>query len=316
MRITGQLIDAATGAHLWADRFDGGLEDIFDLQDQVTASIVGAIAPKLEQAEIERAKRKPTESLDAYDYFLRGMAAAHQPARNAQEEAMRLFYRAIELDPEFAAAHAMAAFSFIWRITNGWTTDRAQEVAETERLARRAVELGRDDAVALSRSGHALAYVVGDLEGGAALIDLALQLNPNHAIAWNASGWVRAYLGETEAAIEHFTHAMRLSPVDPEVNRMQAGMATAHLVAGRHEEAASWAQKALREQPTYPTALRLAAASNALADRPQEARQAVERLRQVDPTLSLSTLAERVPLRKPEHLARYVEGMRKAGLPE
>jgi tetratricopeptide (TPR) repeat protein len=210
----------------------------------------------------------------------------------------------------------MAAFNFIWRVTNGWATDRPQEVAETERLAWRAVELGRDDAVALSRSGHALAYVVGDLEGGAALIDLALQLNPNYAIAWNASGWVRAYLGETEAAIEHFKHAMRLSPVDPEVNRMQAGMATAHLVAGRHEEAASWAQKALREQPTYPTALRLAAASYALADRPQEASQAVARLRQIDPTLRLSTLAERVPLRKPEHLGRYVEGLRKAGLPE
>jgi TolB-like protein/Flp pilus assembly protein TadD len=314
VRITGQLIDTATGAHLWAERFDGNLDDVFDLQDQVTASVVGVIAPKLEQAEIERAKRKPTGSLDAYDYFLRGMAAAHQPARSAQDEAMRMFYRAIELDPDFAAAHAMAAFSFIWRVTNGWTTDRASEVAETERLARRAVELGRDDAVALSRSGHALAYVVGDLEGGAGLTDLALKLNPNFAIAWNSSGWVRAYLGETEVAIEHFAHAMRLSPVDPEVNRMQAGMATAHLVAGRYEEAAFWAQKALREQPTYPTALRLAAASAALAGRPEEARQIVERLRQVDPTISLSTLADRVPLRNPEHLSRYVEGLRRAGL--
>src|SRR6266704_6390613 len=104
VRITGQLIDASTAAHLWADRFDGGLEDIFDLQDQVTASVVGAIAPKLEQAEIERAKRKPTESLDAYDYFLRGMAGVHRSTREANNEALRLFYRAIELDPDFASA--------------------------------------------------------------------------------------------------------------------------------------------------------------------------------------------------------------------
>ena len=125
MRITGQLIDASTGAHLWADRFDGELEDIFDLQDQVTASVVGAIAPKLEQAEIERAKRKPTESLDAYDYFLRGMAAFHQCTREANDEALALFYRAIELDPNFASAYGMAARCYLQRKGFGWVTDRA-----------------------------------------------------------------------------------------------------------------------------------------------------------------------------------------------
>ena len=181
VRITGQLIDASTGAHLWADRFDGALEDIFDLQDQVTASVVGAIAPKLEQAEIERAKRKPTESLDAYDYYLRGMASFHQGTREANDEALPLFYRAIELDPDFASAYGMAAWCYAQRKMNGWVTDRAQEIAETARLARRAAELGKDDAVALCAGGFALAYVVGDLDDGGAMIDRALVLNPNLA---------------------------------------------------------------------------------------------------------------------------------------
>jgi TolB-like protein len=200
VRITGQLVDTATGAHLWADRFDGGLEDIFDLQDQVTASVVSAIAPKLEQAEIERAKRKPTESLDSYDYFLRGMASVYQWTRDDISEALKLFYRAIELDPNFATAHGMAAWCYLWRTAHGWTTDREQEIAETRRLARRVAESGRDDAVALAFGGLALAYVAGDLEGGRALINRALILNPNLTTAWYASGWVNSFLGETDVA--------------------------------------------------------------------------------------------------------------------
>jgi adenylate cyclase len=202
VRITGQLIDAPTGVHLWADRFEGGLEDVFDLQDQVTSSVVGAVAPKLEQAEIERAKRKPTESLDAYDYFLRGMAGIHQSSGEANTEALQMFYRAIELDPSFASAYGMAARCYSQRKSAGWVTDwRGQEVAETARLARRAAELGRDDAVALCMAGIALAFVVGDLDEGVALIDRALLLNPNLAWAWLFSGWVRVWLGEPEVAM-------------------------------------------------------------------------------------------------------------------
>ncbi|HJX20872.1 MAG TPA: winged helix-turn-helix domain-containing protein, partial [Steroidobacteraceae bacterium] len=184
VRITAQLIDASTGAHLWADHFDGDLEDIFDLQDQVTASVVGAIAPKLVQAEIERAKRKPTESLDAYDYFLRGMASTHRMTREATSEALELFARAIELDPDFASPCGVAAFCYVVRKINGWTTDRSHEIAEAARLAWRAAELGKDDAVALAFGGLALGYVAGDLEGAIALIDRALVLNPNLAVGW------------------------------------------------------------------------------------------------------------------------------------
>jgi adenylate cyclase len=182
VRITGQLVDTATGAHLWADRFDGGLGDIFDLQDQVTESVVGAIAPALEKAEIERARRKPTESLDAYALYLRGLAAFYQFGnRQANEEALRLFNSAIELDPDFASAYGRATSCYVWAKTNGWISDTANEIAEVKRLAHRAVELGKDDAIALAASGHALAYVVRDLEVGAALIDRALVLNSNLA---------------------------------------------------------------------------------------------------------------------------------------
>jgi TolB-like protein len=224
VRITGQLVDTATGAHLWADRFDGGLGDIFDLQDQVTESVVGAIAPAVEKAEIERAKRKPTESLDAYALYLRGLARFYQFAsRQANDEALRLFNSAIELDPDFASAYGRAASCYAYAKGNGWISVTANEIAEVTRLAQRAVELGKDDAIALAASGWALAYVVRDLEAGAALIDRALVLNSNLAEAWFYGGWVKNWLGEPEAAIERFARAMRLSPLDPRVTAARAG---------------------------------------------------------------------------------------------
>jgi TolB-like protein len=316
VRITGQLVDALTGAHLWADRFEGGLEDIFDLQDNVTANVVGAIAPKLEQAEIERAKRKPTESLDAYDYFLRGMASLHQWTRESISEALSLFYRAIELDPNFASAYGMAAWGYVVRKNTGWMTDRKQETAELERLATQAARLGKEDAVALYTGGYALAQVDGQLDASAALLDRSLGLNPNLATAWFLSGWVRIYRGEPEMAIEHMARAMRLNPRDPLLVGMQNGTAAAHFLAGRYDEASSWAEKALREHPKHNPAMRMAAASHALAGRLAEAQEAMARMRRRDPALRVSNLADHVPFRRPEDLARYEEGLRKAGLPE
>jgi tetratricopeptide (TPR) repeat protein len=191
VRIMGQLIDTSTSAHLWADRFDGAIDDIFDLQTQVTARVVGAIAPTLEQAEIERAKRKRTESLDAYDYYLRGKAAVHLWTREGNGEALAHFQRAIELDSGFAAAYGMAARCYSQKKLNAWVTDCARETAEADRFARRAVALGKYDAVALATAGMALAYVVGDLDEGAAFIDQALVLNPNLAWARLFSGYVK-----------------------------------------------------------------------------------------------------------------------------
>jgi len=318
VRITGQLIDVSTGAHLWAERFDGGLKDVFELQDQVSTSVVGAIAPKLEQAEIDRAKRKPTESLDAYDCFLRGIAKFHRFAsREANAEALGLFNRAIELDPDFASAYAMAADCYVIRKSSVWRFDPANEAAETARLARHAVELGKDDAVALAASGLALAFVVRDLDAGPTFIDRALELNPNLAMAWFFGGWVKIWLGEQDAAIERFTRAMRLSPLDPYVPRMQNGTAHAHFFAGRYEEASSWAAMVLRERPDFHDGLRIAAASNALADRPEPAQKAVARLRRLDPALRVSNLGNiQGPYRRPQDIARYEDGLRKAGLPD
>src|SRR5437016_1414404 len=259
VRITGQLVDTATGAHLWAERVEGGLGDIFDLQDQVTESVVGAIAPAMEKAEIERARRKPTDSLDAYALYLRGLPRFYQfTSRQANDEALRLFNSAIELDPDFASAYGRAATCCVAAKTNGWFSDTANEGAEVTRLAQRAVGLGKDDAFALAASGFALAYVVRDLGVGAALIDRALVLNSNLAGAWSFGGWVKIWLGEPEAAIERFARAMRLSPLDPFLPGMRAGTAYAHFFLGRYGEAASWAAMALQNSPDFQTGLRIA----------------------------------------------------------
>jgi adenylate cyclase len=317
VRITGQLVDTATGAHLWADRFDGGLGDVFDLQDRVTESVVGAIAPALEKAEIERARRKPTESLDAYALYLRGLARVYQfTSRQANEEALCLFNSAIELDPDFASAYGRAAFCYVKARANGWISITPSEIAEVTRLTQRAVELGKDDAVALATSGWALAYVVRDLEVGAGLVDRALVLNSNLAEAWSFGGWVKNWLGEPEAAIERFAHAMRLSPLDPSL-RIPSGTAHAHFFLGRYDEAASWAAMALQDNPDYQPGLRIAAASNAMAGRPEQAYKAVARLRLLNPTLRVSILKDVLgPFRRAEDLLRYEEGLRQAGLPE
>jgi tetratricopeptide (TPR) repeat protein len=314
MRITGQLIDATTGAHIWADRFEGTLENVFDLQDQMTESIAGAIAPQLERAEIERAAHRPSE--DAYDYYLRGMARFHRATREAIDEALPCFHKAIELDPEFAAACGMAAWCVFWRKLNGWMSDRAKEIAEGARLARRAVELGKNDAVALTRGGHALGHFGGELNGCIALVDKALVLNPNLAAAWYLGAFQRIARGEPDVAIERFQHAMRLSPLDPEMARMQTGMALAHMLAGRFDMALSWAEKALRELPDFALATAVIATSQALAGQMESAQRAARHLHQLNPELRPSNLQEWIPFRRPQDLDLFADGLRKAGLPE
>jgi TolB-like protein len=316
VRITAQLIDTTTEAHLWANRFDGALEDVFDLQDQVTSSVVGAIGPKLEQVEIERAKRKPTESLDAYDYYLRGMDSLYQWTREGMNDALALFHKATEIDPDFAAAYGMAAYCYVQRQSYGWFTDWAQEVAESGRLARRAAELGKEDAIALSRAAHVIASVVGDVESGAALIDEALALNPNLCVGWYVAGWIKTFLGEPEVAIEHLARALRLSPFDPLIYRVHAGIAYAHFFAGRHEEASAWAERAVRANPDYLTGLRGAAVSHAMAGRLDRARKLLAHMRELAPALRVSKLPDLLPFRRPADFAKWERALRMAGLPE
>jgi tetratricopeptide (TPR) repeat protein len=243
------------------------------------------------------------------------VASAIAYTRDGDNEASRLFYRAIEIDPNFAVAYGWASWIFVNRKTNGWMTDRAREIAETVRLARRAVELGNDDAAALAWGGFALAYVGYELDDGIAFLDRALALNPNLAAAWYVSGWLSVYSGATEEAIDRFARAIRLSPVDPLIFRMHAGTAYAHFFAGRYEEASIWAEKAVRARPTWLTAVRGAAATHALAGRLDEARKFMARMRELDPALRISNLKELLPLRREEDFARWADALQLAGLP-
>jgi adenylate cyclase len=317
VRIKAQLIDTSVGTHLWADRFDGSLEDIFELQDQVTASVVGAIGPKLEQAEIERAKRKPTESLDAYDYFLRGLSRFHSYTREGNEDAIALFSKAIDLDPNYAAAYGMAAYCRHRRRVWGWTRDRARAVQELEALARQAAKLGKDDPVALSTAGWVVAFDLRDVEHGAALIDRARTLNPSEATAWWMSSFVHVWLGETDVAIEHARRAMRLSPFDPLMHQMHCAMSFAYFGSGHYEEAAGWALRALQVEPDYQPALRTGAAALGLLGRLEEASRLLVHLRELFPQCTILVLKDLLPAyKRADHLAALYEGLRKAGMPD
>ena len=313
--MTAQLIDANAGGHLWADRFDGPLDDIFGLQDQVTAGVVGAISPRLQQAEIDRAGRKPTEDLQAYDYYLRGVASLRRSGGTG-DEALNLFRTAISLDPSFASAYGMAAECYSLRKQSSRIADYEREVAEAEWLVRQVEEVGRDDAVALAGAGHVLAYVVGDAEGGAALLDRALALNPNYASAWVNSGWTLVWLGDSDKAIERIMEAMRLSPLDPSLSHTLAGMAHAHFHAGRYGEAVDWGEKALRERPDNASAARIVAAANALAGRMGQAQIAMRRVRELAPALRVSNLRATLGPYTSDRYARYEKALRLAGLPE
>jgi TolB-like protein/class 3 adenylate cyclase/Flp pilus assembly protein TadD len=314
VRITGQLVDAATGAHLWADRFDSQLEDIFDLQDRVTSSVIGAISPHLERAEITRAQRKPTESLHAYDYYLRAVAGLYRFTREENIEALKLSKIARGIDSEFAAAYALGARCYVQRRAFGWSTDASQERVETRRLARRAVELDKDDPSVLAMAGYALC-AVREVEEGAALLARSKHLDPNLAIAQKWSGWAHLWLGDVDAAIEQFKIGLRLNPLDPRNYHAQTGLAVAHFVAGRNEDASSWATAAIRLQSKFVPAQFILAACHAMSGQVQEAREVCARAMQLDPNLNISGVKD-WPYRRPEDIEKFVQALRIAGMPE
>lgn len=316
VRITGQLVDATSGMHLWGERFEGAYDDIFDLQDQFAASVAGAVAPQLEFAEMERSRQKPTDRLDAYDYYLRGLARFHQATKPAIDEALRHFYRSIEIDPDFASAYGMAAGCFYWLKMNRWLTDRKTDGLEAARLSSQAVRLGRNDAIALTRGGHAWPHFGGDLEACRAYVDRALALNPNLATAWYLAGYQRVSMGEHDDAILHFMRAMRLSPLDPETFQMWTGIAMSHMYSGRYDEALVCLERASREEPDILRVAAFRAAANALAGKLTKARQAMDDVRRLDPTLRIGILDDWLLVRRPQDFARAVEGLRLAGLPE
>jgi TolB-like protein len=314
VRIIVQLIACETESHLWAERYDGDLADIFDLQDKVTMDVVGAITPKLEQAEIARTRRKPTNRMDAYEIHLRAMACFYSGTLENLKEAQKFCSRAMELDPDFALPLAMAAFLPSVLVSRGLTLDRGT-IAEVS-LARRAVELEHDDPVVLCLAAWAQALTLRDLDTASDLVERALVLNPNLALARQFSGWVQMWLGRPDVGKERFAQAMRLSPLDLHMPRMQTGAAHAQFMAGSYDEAMALARRALLHWQASPP-YRIAAASGALAGQLQEARRYMGRFLELDPGRRLSNLLEVMgPYRRPEDLSRYKEGLRLAGLPE
>ena len=315
LRVTGQLIDASTEKHIWADKFDSDLQDMFDLQDRLTSSVIGAISPQLERAEIERARRKPTESLEAYDYYLRSKFNIYQWTREGSGEALRMSKLAISLDPTFAVVYASAANIFGQKKAFGWTKDAAMERTESRRLAEHAMQLDQDDPLVLAHAAQVYSYLLEEPETGSAFAARAVALDPNLAMARLWAGWAQIYLGNHDEAIEQFSAAIRLSPIDPHLFLPQTGMAFAHFFAGRYEEGLSWALNAIQRQPNFPGAQRISMANLAMAGRVADARRACDAILRTDTALRISAI-KATPFRRLQDVERLEQAWRIAGVPQ
>jgi tetratricopeptide (TPR) repeat protein len=316
VRITGQLVDSLSGAHLWADRFDGAVEDVFDLQDRITVAVAGVLPTAIQQAEIDRVTARKTSSPGAYDSYLLGMKNFYQSARPALDAALKHFYRAIELDAEYVEPHAWASILYTRRKQAQWMGDMQAECEEGVRLGRRAVELRPDNSLALGAAGFALAYLTGETAAGLDFIDRSLALNPNDALTWHGSGWARCYNGDYDVAIEHIGRAERLSPVDPQKWQFNLAKCLAHFGAGRYEMAVELARTVIQRHPNEPAGYIHLARSAALAGQLEEARRAMVRALELNPALSLRRDALVPVVRQDETRDRLIKAYRLAGMPE
>jgi adenylate cyclase len=318
LRIAAQLIDAASGAHIWADRFDGALEDVFEFQDQVTEKVVGAIAPRVERAEIVRARRRPPSNTDAYDCYLRGLTCLSPMTADGLEQALGLFTKASALDPDYASAYGMAMYCHAHRfdLLLAEADDIAHRRSEISRLWPIVARVGQDDGVALGEAAWAVAYLLRDLSSARQLIDRALELNPNLASAWANSGWINIWQGHPDLAIEHIDRAERLDPGSLRLTSF-AAMAHARFFLGEYEKALGLAEGILRHSPDAHVCLRIGAASAAIAGRFDTAHRLAARLQVIDPAFGVSRLSEYLgPYQKSAFVEKYAEGLRLAGLPE
>jgi TolB-like protein/class 3 adenylate cyclase/tetratricopeptide (TPR) repeat protein len=317
VRITGQLIDAQNGTHLWAHRFDGGLEDVFQLQDDVTSSVVSAIGPTIERAEIDRSASRPTEILLAYDQYLRGLSSFYKLSKEASETALTHFQAAAGSDPNYARAFVMSAICHSVRRVMAWSVDLDREKVQAEEWTRRALQLDPRDPFVLARAACVLSYVVRNIEEASTLADRAIELDPNDAYAWTWSGWTRDWLGDQDEALRRFEYAIRLNPRDPQIGVTYNGMATAQFRLKRFAEAEKWARKALQELPDYQAALRALIASQALGGHVDQAKETLARYLRVDPKARVSTMRERFfPWLLAEAAEQHLDGFRIAGMPE
>ena len=312
VRITGQLIDAVTGAHIWADRFERDLTDVFALQDEVTIAVVSAIQPKILQTEIAMATRRP-ENLTAYDFYLRAMPQFYLMTREGVAEAIRLAHRALELDPRFGSVAALAGHCHAQNVTLGYAKDPQFDRKEAVRLAHLALSIDDSDPDTLARAAVISAWMVGDSEVEIEMADRAVALNPNSSLAWNCRGWVYNTAGLPEEAIRSFERAVRMSPVDPRLWSTLLGIGVALIELRRFDEAIVAGKKAQRQNPSYSVVYRCLASAFAHLGRDAEAHDAAARLLEIDPAFTVSAFNARA---RQSNLKLFIEGLRKAGLPE
>jgi len=306
VRITTQLIEAASGAHLWADRFDGALEDIFDLQDEVASSVAGVIEPALQAAETRRSADRPTSDLGAYDLYLRAYAMVFSSARH-YPEALRLMEQAIARDPRYGPALARAAVCCMRLLLDGRSEDPEADRRKGIDFAKRALEVAGDDPGVLADAATALGYFGEDIGAMMALVDRALTLNPSFARGWQVSGNLRLRAGQPDLALEHVEAALRLSP------RARVGVSLltiggAHFFSLRFDLAVPKLLLAIQENPTFPEPYRYLAACYAHMGRLKDAREIIERLRAVAPIV----IPDVDYLRNPEHRELLLSGLRLA----
>jgi adenylate cyclase len=313
VRITGQLIDAVTGAHIWADRFERDLTDVFALQDEVTVAVVSAIEPKLLQTEIAMAQRRRPENFTAYDCYLRAMQQFYPLTREGLAEAIRLARRALELDPRFSLVAALAGLCHMNNVTLGYAIDPQLDRQEAVRFLRLALSVDDGDPETLAWAAFISAFMVGDCESEIEMADQAVALNPNSFQAWWTRGWVYRVAGLPEEAVRSFERAIRMSPVDPLLHRSFTGMGYAFIELRRFEDAIVAGKKGLRQNPTFSATHRCLASAFAHLGRDAEAREAAARLLEIDPAFTISSWIARGGQSNAKLL---IEGLRKAGLPE
>jgi adenylate cyclase len=313
VRITGQLIDAVTGAHIWTDRFERELTDVFALQDEVTVAVVSAIQPKLLQTEIALATRRRPENLTAYDYYLRARQQFYPQTREGVAEAIRLSLRALELDPRFGRAAALAGYGHSVNVSLGYSINPQFERKEAVRLLRLTLSIDDDDSETLAQAAVVSTFMISDHESAIEMADRAVALNPNSFETWHARGWVYRNAGLPEEAIRSFERSVRVSPVDPLLHRSFMGMATVLIELGRFDEAIVATKKALRQNSSYAPAYRCFASAFAHLGRDAEAREAAAHVLEHDPAFTISAWIARGGQ---SNAKLYIEGLRKAGLPE
>ncbi len=314
VRITGQLIEAATGAHIWADKIDGAVQDVFDLQDEVTQRVVGAIEPSITQAEINRAQEKATSNLDAYDLYLKALAVHYSQTPADIEEALRLIDRAIEIDPNYSWAKAFAAYIHAFKITQGWV--RREDLETGRKMARDAIVLSRDDPNTLGYASHALALLTREYEVPVGCMDRALQLNPNSANILMRSGHLRTWVSDPDLAVEHFTRSIRLTPLDPQLGFHYVGLSIAHMMRGEAEKALDYARRGAREMPRWVGAWANTAVIAGIAGLQPEAEAAAKQVLALSPGYTIALRLSNSVFRDQWVNDIFVRGLRAAGIPE